>query len=185
MNNCGCNGNNGSNWKKDHFCNGNDESNTMFDRCGCENDNSNSMYGQCWGLKGYNVFCEGEPCVENVEAMAAKNTCYRIAVFTGEYVQMTLMSIPAGQDVGVEIHKDTDQLIRVERGMAMVRMKSCGQQEEVVQKACQGCVIFVPAGTLHNVINIGNTPLKLSSVYAPPHHPGDIMQKNKPNPGNR
>ena len=84
---------------------------------------------------------------------------------------MTLMELPAGGSIGVEMHDDTDQYIRVESGRGIVRM---GAAREELDEGCPigvGDGIFVPAGTWHNISNAGNRPLKLSSVYAPPHHP--------------
>ncbi len=112
----------------------------------------------------------GEVYVLNVERMANKNEYFRESVWTGEYLQMTLMSIPRGCDIGVEIHEDTDQYIRVEHGNALA---ITGHSEHCLHKKnklCAGDAIFIPAGTWHNIVNTGRCDLKLSSVYAPPHH---------------
>lgn len=92
---------------------------------------------------------------------------------------MTLMCIPACSDISLEIHEDTDQLIRIEQGMAMVKMGDCEKDLDFQKKVYKGDSIFVPAGTWHNVINIGRSPLKLSSVYAPPHHPVGTIHRTK------
>jgi mannose-6-phosphate isomerase-like protein (cupin superfamily) len=89
------------------------------------------------------------------------------------------MCIPSGCDIGLEIHKDTDQIIRVESGRGIACMgdnKECLTQQCPV---CDGYMVFVPAGTWHNIINTGNCPLKLSSVYSPPHHPKGTVEKTK------
>lgn len=111
------------------------------------------------------------PYVTNVMQKATENQNFREVLWTGAYAQMTLMSIPVCSDIGTEIHRDTDQMLRIEQGNALVKMGEYECLLDFSKELCKGDVIFVPAGTWHNVINIGRCPLKLSSVYAPPHHP--------------
>ena len=115
----------------------------------------------------------------NVPEAARKNTDFRRAVWTGRYMQMTLMSIPVRGDVGAEMHPDVDQLLRVEAGQGLVRTGGCRHELTTAQTLQTGDVVFVPAGTWHNVENRGNCPLKLSSVYAPPQHPHGTMHRTK------
>lgn len=122
---------------------------------------------------------KAEPYVENVLQRAVRNTNYRTEIWTGCYAQMTLMCIPVCSDIGLEIHEDTDQLIRIEQGMGLVKMGSCKERPDFQRKVCKGDVIFVPAGTWHNVINIAREPLKVSAIYAPPHHPVGTVQRTK------
>lgn len=130
--------------------------------------------------------CEGKqtdfgsyPYVANIENMACRNTNFRTALWTGCNLQMTLMSIPPCGEIGLEIHESTDQYIRIEHGQAMVMFGKCEKHSNERYKLTQGDGIFVPAGTWHNIINIGEECLKVSSVYAPPHHPWGTVQKEK------
>ena len=119
------------------------------------------------------------PFATNINMESRMNKNFRKALWTGEYLQMTLMCIPVCGDIGVEIHEDTDQYIRVESGRARVEI---GDREDCLNNmAClnQGDGVFVPAGHWHNVINVGNCELKLSSVYAPPHHKRGVVQRTK------
>lgn len=119
------------------------------------------------------------PYVVNVEKSAMQNTNFRTAIWTGCHLQMTVMSIPVCSEIGLELHEDTDQMIRVEEGMACVKM-GCNRNQPGYQRDLRmGDVIFVPAGTWHNVMNTGRCPLKLSTVYAPPHHPVGTVHRTK------
>lgn len=119
------------------------------------------------------------PFATNVTKRAMRNTSFRTALWTGCHMQMTLMCIPVGADIGLEIHEDTDQIIRIEEGMALVEMGKCECKSDLQVRVCKGETIFVPAGTWHNIINVGRIPLKVSSIYAPPHHPAGTVQCTK------
>ena len=129
----------------------------------------------------WNVYSDEErdyggcPYVVDIPRHASRNTNFRTAVWTGSDLQMTLMHLPPCGEIGVEMHEDTDQLLRIEQGCGMVKIGACREQLDMQYRVCRGDAIFVPAGTWHNVINIGRIPLKISSVYAPPnHHKGTI-----------
>ena len=119
------------------------------------------------------------PYMTNIEQEAAKNRNFRTALWTGCHLQMTLMCIPPCGEIGPEIHEDTDQLIRIEQGRAAVQMGKCEYRQDFYKNMCRGDAVFIPAGTWHNIINIGRTPLKVSSVYAPPHHPRGTVHPTK------
>ena len=106
------------------------------------------------------------------------NDFFRREMWTGDHLQITVMAIPVGGEVGKEIHTELDQLLVVEQGSAAVFM---GKTEEMTFKgeAGAGSAILVPAGTYHNVVNDGKIPLKMFSVYAPPNHPIGTLQRTK------
>ena len=85
--------------------------------------------------------------------------------------QMTLMTIPVGGEVGLEVHSDTDQFLRIEQGSAKVLMGPESDDLSSEWSAKDDWAIFVPAGTWHNIVNDGDEPLKMYSIYAPAHHP--------------
>ena len=119
------------------------------------------------------------PYTGNVENASKNNQSYRKALWTGGHLQLVLMSIPAGEELGVEVHPDTDQFIKVEEGMGEVLM---GRREGVFDYKSQissGTAILVPAGAYHNVKNTGRYPLKIYTVYAPPHHPFGTVDETK------
>ena len=122
----------------------------------------------------------GEPFVFNIEHATSMNTNFRTALWTGSHLQLTLMCIPIGGDIGVEMHEDTDQFIRVEKGRAKVMFGTC--RHTMCEKATIGeqGAILIPAGTWHNIVNVGCEPLKLYSLYAPPHHAFGTVNKQKP-----
>ncbi len=122
----------------------------------------------------------GPDCyIANIERMAIQNQNFRTAIWTGCYLQMTLMCIPPCEDVGLEIHSELDQFIRVEQGKAMVKMGTCKNELNFQRILCKGDGVFIPAGTWHNVINIERNPLKVSVIYAPPNHPKGTIHVTK------
>nr|WP_251638858.1 cupin domain-containing protein [Sporosarcina sp. NCCP-2716] len=120
-----------------------------------------------------------QPYVFNIHEAARNNATYRTAVWTGDHLQVTLMSIPPGDDVGLEIHPDTDQFLRIEEGRGLVQMGNSAGQLSYQQEAGPGSAILIPAGTWHNVTNIGSGPMRLYSIYAPPHHPFGTIERTK------
>ena len=120
-----------------------------------------------------------EPLVVDIDCLARRNQNYRMALWTGTYLQITLMCIPEGGDIGLEMHSDVDQMLYVVEGNALVKMGKCKDAQPKGKTAGSGCAIVIPACTWHNVINTGNEPLKLYSVYAPPQHPFGTVHKTK------
>ena len=120
-----------------------------------------------------------KPLVINIDNAAKVNKNFRTALWTGEHLQVTLMSIPVGGDIGLEMHPNTDQFIRIERGYAYVMMGKRKENLDYQRRADANYAIIIPAGTWHNIKNIGNRPLKVYSIYAPPQHPFGTVHKTK------
>ena len=106
--------------------------------CGCETDHG------------------PKPYAANIMHTARQNHNFRTAFWSGCHLQMTLMCIPVCGDIGVEMHSDTDQFIRVEEGQAIVRMGTCKDKLDFHYRLGVGDAVFVPSGTWHNVSNTGN-----------------------------
>ena len=121
----------------------------------------------------------GKPLIVNIDRFTKLNQNYRTALWTGDHLQVTLMSIPVRGDIGLENHPDTDQFIRIESGHALVMMGNDKDNLNYRERVDGDYAVIVPAGTWHNIINVGNTPLKLYSIYAPPHHPFGTVHKTK------
>ncbi len=120
-----------------------------------------------------------EPLIFNIDQATNMNQNFRTTVWTGQNMQLTLMSIPACSDIGVEMHPNVDQFIRVESGRAKVYMGNC--KNSLREEACVdgNYAVIIPAGTWHNIVNVGNHPLKLYSIYAPPQHPCGTVHRTK------
>jgi len=117
------------------------------------------------------------PTVLDIDAYAMSNDNFRTALWTGTLLQVTLMSIPVGGEVGLEQHANTDQFLRIEDGEAKVVMGDSEESLTFVKTAEKDFAIFVPAGKWHNIINTGDKPLKLYSIYSPVEHPHGTIHK--------
>lgn len=120
-----------------------------------------------------------KPFVININEATKQNNTFRTALWTGTHFQVTLMSLKAGEDIGLEIHPDVDQFLRVEQGQGIVRMGRREDNLNFERRIADDSAIIIPAGTWHNVINTGNSPLKLYSIYAPPQHPHGTVHVSK------
>ena len=111
-----------------------------------------------------------DPFVFNIEDYTKENETYRTVLWTGEYMQLTVMSILPGEDIGLEVHDDHDQFIRVEEGEGIVKMGDTEDDLSFQKRIEDDFAIMIPAGKWHNVINDTDKPLKLYSIYAPREH---------------
>jgi mannose-6-phosphate isomerase-like protein (cupin superfamily) len=120
-----------------------------------------------------------KPFVVNMEQAAKQNQNYRTALWTGQYFQVTLMSIDVGDNIGLEVHPTTDQFIRIEEGQGFVQMGDTKDSLDFQAMAYDGYAAMIPAGKWHNITNTGNGPLKVSVIYAPPEHPFGTVHETK------
>ncbi len=112
----------------------------------------------------------------DLETATVENSNYRTVAWSGKYLQLTLMSIAVGEDIGLEAHPETDQFLRLDAGRGRVQMGPARDQLDFDREVEDGWAIFVPAGTWHNVTNIGDEPMRLYAVYAPVHHAAGKVQ---------
>ena len=119
------------------------------------------------------------PFVIDIDNVAVGNENFRLALWTGSNLQLTLMSIEPGDDVGLEIHEIEDQFFRVEKGRGRVLMGKTQDNLDFERYIFDDSIICIPAGTWHNIINTGKKPLKLYSIYAPAHHAHGTIHKTK------
>ena len=111
---------------------------------------------------------------EDIEEVTIQNNNFRKVLYTGNHLQMVLMSLKPNEDIGSEVHSQNDQFFRFEKGSGKVII---GQTEYLVK---EDDVVIVPAGTEHNVINTSQTEdLKLYTIYAPSHHKDGIVRETK------
>lgn len=116
-----------------------------------------------------------QPQSFDIEQATKDNTDYRSVAWSGRYLQVTLMSIPVGADIGLESHPETDQFLRLDAGRGRVQMGPDKDQLIFDREVSDGWCILVPAGTWHNVTNTGDEPMQVYTIYAPAHHkPGKI-----------
>lgn len=114
-------------------------------------------------MKGY---------ITNIEKATVENTDYRRVLYTGKNMQLVLMSLRTGEEVGEEVH-DLDQFIRIEQGQARVEI------DGVEHSLSDDDIVVIPQGAKHNVINTGEADLKLYTLYSPPEHKDAIVEKTK------
>jgi mannose-6-phosphate isomerase-like protein (cupin superfamily) len=109
----------------------------------------------------------------NIEELTEENSDFRRVLYSGSKLQLVLMSVPPGEELGGEIHPDTDQFFRIEEGKGMIVV------DGVTHKVAEGDGVVIPAGAHHNVICTGHDALKLYTIYAPPKHRDGLVQRTK------
>lgn len=115
-------------------------------------------------MKGFHIELEQE---------TLKNENFRVVLYTGSHMQLVVMALQVGEEIGLETHDTHDQFIRVEVGEGQAIMN--GEEYDLKD----GSAILIPAGVQHNVINTGDTVLKLYTVYAPAQHPDGTVHRTK------
>ena len=110
---------------------------------------------------------------DNIETLTAANRDFRRVLYTGKHLQLVLMTLQPGEEIGSEVHDGIDQFFRFEEGEGVVDIDAV---EHMVE---DGSGVIVPSGARHNVRNIGDGPLKLYTIYGPPEHQDAITQSTK------
>ena len=110
------------------------------------------------------------PYAIDIEKATTDNTAFRDTLWTGKNLQLTVMSIEPGGEIGAEIHDGHDQFLRLEAGTLRAMVGASESELELDQTVKADDAIFVPAGKWHNFVNEGDEPAKLYSIYAPPEH---------------
>jgi mannose-6-phosphate isomerase-like protein (cupin superfamily) len=110
---------------------------------------------------------------DNIEKRTVANGDFRRVLYTGHNLQLVLMTLQPGEDIGSEVHEDRDQFFRIEEGSGAVDIDGVANEVE------DDFAVIVPAGARHNVRNTGDKPLKLYTIYAPPEHKDQVVQATK------
>jgi mannose-6-phosphate isomerase-like protein (cupin superfamily) len=111
--------------------------------------------------------------VGNIEELTEENTDFRRVLYSGTKLQLVLMSLEPGEEIGGEIHADTDQFFRIEDGEGRLVI------DGTTHKIGPGDGAVVPAGAHHNLICTGHEALKIYTIYGPAHHQDQLVQKTK------
>jgi mannose-6-phosphate isomerase-like protein (cupin superfamily) len=115
--------------------------------------------------------------VDNIEARTIENGDFRRVLYTGAHLQLVLMTLQPGEEIGEEVHDDRDQFFRFEEGEGEVRIDGKANRVE------DDFAVIVPAGARHNVVNTGEGPLRFYTLYGPPEHKDKVVHKTKADAG--
>ena len=115
-------------------------------------------------MKGYH---------DNIERQALGNEDFRRVAYTGNHLQLVLMTLQPGDEIGEEVHKAIDQFFRIEEGEGVISI------DGVEHKVTDGSAVLVPSGARHNVVNRSDQPLRLYTLYGPPEHRDGVVQSTK------
>ncbi len=110
---------------------------------------------------------------DDIEKLTEENQDFRRVLYTGKNLQLVLMTLQPGEEIGEEVHQDRDQFFRIEEGSGVIDIDGA---ENAVE---DDIAVIVPAGARHNVRNTGDKPLHLYTIYAPPEHKDGIVQATK------
>jgi len=109
----------------------------------------------------------------NIETLTSDNRDFRRVLYTGKYMQLVLMTLQPGEEIGSEVHDGIDQFFRFEQGEGVVDI------DGVENRVGDGSGVIVPSGARHNVRNTGSVPLRLYTLYGPPEHRDGVTQATK------
>lgn len=111
--------------------------------------------------------------IDDIEKLTTENDDFRRVLYTGKHLQLVLMTLRPGEEIGAETHETHDQFFRIESGSGEVQI------DGVATAIKDDDAVIVPAGALHNVINTGSEPLKLYTLYGPPEHRHGVVHPTK------
>ncbi|MBU6310873.1 cupin domain-containing protein [Patescibacteria group bacterium] len=111
--------------------------------------------------------------VGNIEQETASNPHFRRVLYTAHNQQLVVMTLAEGEEIGEEVHPENDQFIRIEAGEGAAILN--GERHAITD----GYVVIIPAGLRHNIVNVGAGPLKLYTLYSPPHHADGVVHPTK------
>ncbi len=117
--------------------------------------------------------------IDNVEEATVGNTNFRTVLYTGKHIQLTVMSLAVGEDIGWEMHDNLDQFLRVESGTGVLKLGRSADAIAEEHPVSDDWAMIIPAGTWHDVVNVGDDELKLYSIYSPPDHPDGTVHVTK------
>lgn len=117
--------------------------------------------------------------VGDIEDATLTNETFRTVLFTGRHLQMTVMRLQPGEEIGLEMHDDLDQFIRIEEGRARVTFGPSKDEVAETHDVEDDWAVIIPGGTWHNVTNTGDGDLRLYSLYTPPEHPEGTVHRTK------
>lgn len=133
----------------------------------------------CRSVRGSRGEAEVLGWVGDIERATLENETFRTVLYTGGHVQLTVMRLGPGEDIGREAHPHLDQFLRIESGSGRVEFGRTEDAVEETHDVADDWAIIVPAGVWHNVVNTGEGDLKLYSIYAPPEHPDGTVHRTK------
>ncbi len=111
--------------------------------------------------------------IDDIEKLTEENDNFRKVLYTGKHMQLVLMTLQPGEEIGLEVHDGHDQFFRIEEGEGEVVINGVTTQVE------DDDAVIVPAGAEHNVINTGDEPLRLYTIYSPPEHRDGVVHATK------
>ncbi|TCL55374.1 mannose-6-phosphate isomerase-like protein (cupin superfamily) [Kineothrix alysoides] len=120
-----------------------------------------------------------KPFVTDLKQDTISNNYFRTARWTCKNMQLALMSVPVGTDIGLDVHQTSDQFFYIEQGSALVVMGSCQNCLQYQAHIKEDYAVMVPAGIWHNIINTDSIPLKMFTIYAPSLHPHGSTYRTK------
>lgn len=120
-----------------------------------------------------------KPYMLNIEDATAQNDNFRTTIWTGEKLQLTVMSIKPNDEAGLEVHEGIDQFIRIEEGQGVCKMGTSKDNLDFERAITKGDAVIVPMNMWHNIINTGGKPMKLYTIYSEPEHKEGTIHRSR------